>query len=224
MRIVVTAGPTREPLDPVRFISNRSSGKMGYAIAAAARARRHEVTLISGPVGLKPPRVSHFISVTTNDDLFRALQTALRKCDVLVMCAAVADYKPVTNAKRKMPKRTGAFDLRLTPTRDILKSLPSRRSYFVVGFAAQTHELEKKARAKMRAKGCDMIIANDVSRTDSGMESDDNEVVIFFQNGAQKKIQHASKKIIARELVKIISREREKSFDKKNVVTTDRCK
>ena len=207
MRFVVTAGPTREAIDPVRFISNRSSGKMGYAIAEAALARGHEVTLISGPASVAPPPRAKFISVTSADELYHAVHRAVRTCDVLVMCAAVSDYKPAAVATRKMKKRKSPFALKLVPTRDILASLPKEnRPYFVVGFAAETHALKSNAQKKLRQKNCDMVVANDVSRSDSGMESDVNEVVIFFRNGETETIPRASKKIIARELVKKISK------------------
>ena len=217
MRFVVTAGPTREAIDPVRFISNRSSGKMGYAIAEAALAAGHDVTLISGPVTVAPPEGAQFISITTSDELYDAVHRAMRDCDVLVMCAAVADYKPATVEPQKMKKRKTPFALELVPTRDILASLPKDdRDYLVVGFAAETHDLETNARKKLRAKNCDMIVANDVSETDSGMESDENEVTIFFRNGESKTISRASKKNIARELVKIISKMSEKCLTKKS--------
>jgi len=207
VRFVVTAGPTREAIDPVRFISNRSSGKMGYAIAEAALARGHEVTLISGPASLAPPPHAKFISVTSADELHHAVHRAVRTCDVLVMCAAVSDYRPAAAATRKTKKRQSPFALKLIRTRDILASLPKEnRRYLVVGFAAETHDLKSNAQKKLRKKNCDMIVANDVSRSDSGMESDANEVVIFFRNGETEKISRASKKIIARELVKKISK------------------
>lgn len=217
MRFVVTAGPTREPLDPVRFLSNRSSGKMGYALAEAATAAGHDVTLISGPASIAPPATGQFVSITTSDELYDAVHRATRNCDVLVMCAAVSDYKPATVELRKMQKRKTPFALELIPTRDILASLPKeKRSYLVVGFAAETHELETNALKKLRAKNCDLIVANDVSRSDSGMESDENAVTIFFRNGDSKTIARASKKIIARELVKIISKMSEKCLTKKS--------
>jgi phosphopantothenoylcysteine decarboxylase / phosphopantothenate---cysteine ligase len=217
VRFVVTAGPTREPIDPVRFLSNRSSGKMGYAIAQAAVTAGHDVRLISGPASIAAPDGVEFISIVTSDELHDAVHRAVRDCDVLVMCAAVSDFKPVTVERQKMPKRKTPFALELIPTRDILASLPTEnRNYFVVGFAAETHELEANARKKLRAKNCDLIVANDVSRGDSGMESDDNEVTIFFREGAPKKISRASKKIIARELVKIISKMSEKCLTKKS--------
>jgi phosphopantothenoylcysteine decarboxylase/phosphopantothenate--cysteine ligase len=217
VRFVVTAGPTREAIDPVRFISNRSSGKMGYAIAEAALAQGNEVTLISGPAAISPPRGATFVSITTSDELHDAVQRALPTCDVLVMCAAVADYKPAAISPRKMKKRNAPFALRLIATRDILASLPkSNRRFLVVGFAAETHDLKINAREKLLRKNCDLMVANDVSGKDSGMESDENEVVILFRNGEMKKISRAPKKIIARELVKIISKMLEKSLTKKS--------
>jgi phosphopantothenoylcysteine decarboxylase/phosphopantothenate--cysteine ligase len=216
VRFVVTAGPTREAIDPVRFISNRSSGKMGYAIAEAALAAKHEVTLISGPASLAPPRGTQLVSITTSDELYDAVHRAVCACDVLVMCAAVSDYKTAAPAKRKMTKRKTPFALKLIPTRDVLASLPKEnRRYLVVGFAAETHDLKINAQKKLRRKNCDLIVANDVSRNDSGMESDENEVAIFFRNGEAQKISRTSKKIIARELVKIISKMFEKSLTKK---------
>lgn len=217
MRFVITAGPTREPIDPVRFLSNRSSGKMGYAIAEAAVAAGHDVKLISGPASIAPPPGAEFISIVTSDELHDAVHRGVRECDVLVMCAAVSDYKPATVERQKMPKRKTAFALELIPTRDILATLPKEnRNFFVVGFAAETQELEANAQKKLRAKNCDMIVANDVSGGESGMESDDNEVTIFFREGAPRKILRASKKIIARELVKIISKMSEKCLTKKS--------
>jgi phosphopantothenoylcysteine decarboxylase / phosphopantothenate---cysteine ligase len=140
----------------------------------------------------------------------------VRKCDVLVMSAAVSDYKPVAPSARKLKKRKSSFALRLIPTRDVLVSLPKRRRYLVVGFAAETHDLEINAQKKLRAKNCDAIVANDVSGTTTGMESDENEVTIFFRNGESKKILRALKKNIARQLVKIIAKMWEKSLTKKS--------
>jgi phosphopantothenoylcysteine decarboxylase/phosphopantothenate--cysteine ligase len=207
VRFVVTAGPTREAIDPVRFLSNRSSGKMGYAIAEAALAAGHSVKLISGPSCLAPPEGAEFISIITSDELHDEVHRAVRECDVLVMCAAVSDYKPAGAAPRKIKKQKAPFGLELIPTRDILASLPGEnRNYLVVGFAAETHDLESNAQKKLREKNCDAIVANDVSQSDSGMESDDNAATIFFRNGEMKSISRASKKIIAHELVKIISK------------------
>ncbi|MBA2271016.1 MAG: bifunctional phosphopantothenoylcysteine decarboxylase/phosphopantothenate--cysteine ligase CoaBC [Chthoniobacterales bacterium] len=216
MRIVVTAGPTREPIDPVRFISNRSSGKMGYAIAEAALERGDVVTLISGPVAITPPKEAALVQITTSDELYAAVHQHVRDADVLVMCAAVSDYKPTQAATRKLEKQTRDFSLPLTPTRDILASLAREdRSCLVVGFAAETHDLETRARTKLARKNCDMIVANDVSGTDLGMESDYNAVTVFFANGDRKQITRAKKRIVARELMKIISEMIEKRLTKK---------
>jgi len=216
VKIVVTAGPTREPIDPVRFISNRSSGKMGYAIAEAALDAGHQVTLITGPAAIAPPSSARVIRITTSDELHDAVHEHVHDCDVLVMCAAVSDYKPVRIATQKLEKQRGEFSLQLTPTRDILASLPlDDRNYFVVAFAAETHDVAASAQQKLIAKNCDVIIANDVSKSDSGMESDDNEVTIFSRIDQPRHVERASKKIIAREILKIVFALREKSLTKK---------
>jgi phosphopantothenoylcysteine decarboxylase/phosphopantothenate--cysteine ligase len=225
VRFLITAGPTREPIDPVRYISNRSSGKMGYAIAEAALAAGHDVTLISGPVNLEPPPSAQFVSILTSDEMHNAVHERLRDCDVLVMCAAVADYKSQKISATKIKKRHEHFALDLIPTRDILASLPTQdrstgrirrgEQFLVVGFAAETNDLEANAKEKMRAKHCDIIVANDVSSADSGMESDANEMKIFFRNGEKKNISRSPKKIIARELVKIFSKFARKCLTKK---------
>jgi phosphopantothenoylcysteine decarboxylase / phosphopantothenate---cysteine ligase len=205
VRILITAGPTREPIDPVRYISNRSSGKMGYAIAEAAIAAGHDVTLISGPVNLDAPHDAKLISVSTSDEMFEVVHQHLDQCDICVMCAAVADYKPEKISSAKIKKRGAKFSLELVPTRDILDSLGHRqdRQFALVGFAAETDHVEENAAKKLRAKNCDIMIANNVSGANSGMESDMNEVIILFRNGEREKISRAPKKIIARELVKI---------------------
>jgi phosphopantothenoylcysteine decarboxylase/phosphopantothenate--cysteine ligase len=216
VRFLITAGPTREPIDPVRYLSNRSSGKMGYTIAEAALEAGHDVTLISGPVNLDPPRGAQFVSVLTGDEMFDATNRSLHNLDALVMCAAVADYKPRNVSPRKIKKCSSNFSLELVPTRDILSGLAKQKPQFlIVGFAAETNDMEKNARQKLREKNCDIIVANDVSRANSGMDSDENEVTILFRNGEKKKISRAPKKIIARELVKIIADMREKRLTKK---------
>jgi len=189
---------------------------MGYAIAEAAIAQKHQVTLISGPSAIPPPRGAKMISITTADELYRAVHRSLRQCDLLIMCAAVSDYRPASVSGRKMKKRKTGFTLKLIPTRDILASLPKRRRYLVIGFAAETHDLKIHAVKKLGAKNCDAIVANDVSGSETGMESDENEVTIFFRDGQNKKISRAPKKIIAGELVKIIAKMWEKSLTKKS--------
>jgi phosphopantothenoylcysteine decarboxylase / phosphopantothenate---cysteine ligase len=219
VRFLITAGPTREPIDPVRYISNRSSGKMGYAIAEAALAEGHDVTLISGPVNLEAPRDAQLISVLTSDEMFEAVHRHADRYDICVLCAAVADYKPASVSPTKIKKRDEKFSLEVIPTRDILDSLGQQqdRQFILVGFAAETDHVEENAMKKLREKNCDIIVANDVSSADSGMESDMNEVTISFRNGEKEKISRAPKKIIARELVKIFSKFVTKMFDKKNV-------
>jgi phosphopantothenoylcysteine decarboxylase/phosphopantothenate--cysteine ligase len=217
VKFIVTAGPTREAIDPVRFISNRSSGKMGYAIASQALAAGNDVTLISGPSALPAPPGARFISIVSSDELFDAVHRAVPECDVLVMCAAVSDYKPAFVSAKKMSKHKTSFSIEMVPTRDILASLPrEHRTYLVVGFAAETHDLEMHAQKKLVSKGCDIIVANDVSSPELGMESDENEVTVFFQNAEMRKISRASKKNIADELVKIISKMLEKRLTKKS--------
>ncbi len=226
MRFLITAGPTREPIDPVRYISNRSSGKMGYAIAQAALEAGYDVVLISGPVNLDPPPGAQFISVLTSDEMYDAVHQHVGDCDVLVMCAAVADYKPQNVSATKMKKSDAPLTLELVPTRDILASLPKQdrsakgricrgEQFLVVGFAAETNDVETNAAKKLRTKNCDIIVANDVISVDSGMESDENEVTVLVRNGGIKKISRAPKKIIARELVKIFSDLRENCLTKK---------
>ncbi|CAN5464255.1 hypothetical protein BH20VER3_BH20VER3_12400 [soil metagenome] len=216
MKFVVTAGPTREPLDPVRYLSNRSSGKMGYALATAALEERHEVTLISGPVALEAPSGARTMPVTTSEEMFAAASEHFAACDVFIMCAAVCDYKPVRYAPQKMRKEREAFSLALEPTRDLLASLTSTpHDCFVVGFAAETQALAENAQRKLEEKNCDLLVANDVSRRDVGMDSDDNEVVIFRRDGAPEKLPRAKKTELARTLLKIILVTRENCLTKK---------
>ena len=192
---------------------------MGYAIAKTALAEGHHVTLISGPVTLEPPRDAQLISVLTSDEMFEAVHRHADQCDICVLCAAVADYKPANVSSTKIKKRGEKFSLELIPTRDILDSLGHRqdRQFILVGFAAETDHVEENAAKKLREKNCDIIVANDVSGANSGMESDVNEVTILFRNGEKEKISRAPKRIIARELVKIFSKFARKTFDKKNV-------
>jgi phosphopantothenoylcysteine decarboxylase/phosphopantothenate--cysteine ligase len=216
VRLLITAGPTREPLDPVRYLSNRSSGKMGYAMAEAALEGGHEVILISGPAHLAPPPLATLIRVATSDEMFDAVHRSVSNCDIVVMCAAVTDYKPAVVEKQKIKKGVTDLSLTLIPTRDILASLGQMtRSYLLVGFAAETTGLERNARTKLQRKNSDIIVANDVAQVDSGMESDENEVIIFFRDGHSQRIARAQKKIVARALIKIFVQTREKCLTKK---------
>jgi phosphopantothenoylcysteine decarboxylase/phosphopantothenate--cysteine ligase len=211
---LITAGPTREAIDPVRFISNRSSGKTGYAIAEAALDVGHDVILISGPVNLAPPRNTKFISVSTSDEMFGAVHQHADESDVCVLCAAVADYKPAHVSPVKLKKRNAEFSLELIPTRDILQSLGRRqnRKFLLVGFAAETDHLEANATKKLREKNCDIIVANDAR---IGMETDENELLILFCDGDTKEISRAPKTFLARELVKIFANSQQKRLTKK---------
>jgi len=197
---------------------------MGYAVAEAALGSGHDVILISGPVKLEPPSNAKLISVSTSDEMFDAVHRHADKCDVCVLCAAVADYKPAKVSPVKIKKRSENFSLELIPTRDILDSLghQSDRRFLLVGFAAETNHVEENAAQKLREKNCDIIIANDVSSAKSALESDENEVTILFRNGERQRISRAPKKIIAREFVRIFHNSATKMFDKNNVMITER--
>ena len=214
MTFLITAGPTREPIDPVRYISNRSSGKMGYAIAEAALDAGHNVILISGPVNLAPPRDAKFISVSTSDEMFDAVHQHADSSNICVLCAAVADYKPAQVSPVKIKKCAAQVSLELVPTRDILQSLGLQedRKFLLVGFAAETDHLEANAAKKLREKNCDIIVANDAR---IAMETDENELLILFRDGETKKISRSSKNNLARELVKIFQNSQQKSLTKK---------
>jgi phosphopantothenoylcysteine decarboxylase/phosphopantothenate--cysteine ligase len=188
---------------------------MGYAVAEAALAANHEVVLISGPASLALPEGARRVDVVTSDQMHDAVHQNASECDVLVMCAAVADYKPARASPQKIKKGAAGLILELVPTRDILSSIGPERNFLVVGFAAETNDLEENARKKLRDKNCDMVVGNDVSRSDRGMESDENEVTIFFRKGEIIRISRSSKKNIAQQLVKIIANTREKRLTKK---------
>src|SRR4051812_31227551 len=194
---------------------------MGYAIAEAALDAGHEVVLISGPVDLATPRNARFIAAGTSDEMFEAVYRHAHGSDVCVLCAAVADYKPAKVSRAKIKKRADRMSLELMPTRDILRSLGRQRerTFLLVGFAAETDHIEQNAAKKLREKNCDIIVANDAR---IGMESDENELLILFREGQIKKFSRASKKILARKLVKIFCKFATKMFDKKNVVITER--
>jgi len=187
MNLLVTAGPTREFLDPVRFLSNRSTGKMGYALAEAGVARGHAVRLISGPVSLGPPEGAALTRVTSAADMLAAVLDALADCDALVMCAAVADWRPKLIALQKLKKSTMSGTLELERTADILQAVKGRRrpGQLVVGFAAETENLLAAADGKRSAKGLDLIVANDVSRDDAGFEVDTNAVCLVTASGVE---------------------------------------
>ena len=197
-KVVVSAGPTAEPLDPVRFLSNRASGKMGFAMARAARRLGAEVTLVSGPTALPDPLFIKTFRVRTADEMYSAVSGAAEDAEIVVMCAAVADFRARKQAPSKIKKEGFDYRVELSPTVDILASLAKKKgNRLLVGFAAETEDLARNAREKMRRKKLDAIVANDVSRTDIGFESDDNEVRVFFPDGEVRELPLATKDGIA---------------------------
>lgn len=202
--VLVTAGPTREPIDPVRYVSNRSSGKMGYALAEAARRRGANVTLVSGPTALSAPAGVTVSTVTTAAEMHAAVMAAASRQHVVIKAAAVADYAPVAAASSKIKKDvagdTLTVDLRRTP--DILADLGSASPRpFIVAFAAETDAVESNARAKLARKNADLIVANDVADGAIGFDSDQNEVLVIARDGSATKIARAAKLVIANRIL-----------------------
>ncbi len=197
LRLLITAGPTREPVDPIRFLSNRSSGRMGYALAEAARDRGASVTLLSGPVGIPAPEGVRVLAFETADDLHALLLSEFPESDGLVMAAAVADFIPAVSSRR-LHRDDGPRDLALRPGRDLLASLaPLRRAQTIVAFAAETEDLELRGRHKMESKGADLVVVNDVGRSDIAFEAEENEVLILGRDGARNEVSRSSKREIA---------------------------
>ncbi len=205
MNIIITAGATREPLDAVRYITNRSSGKMGYAIACAAQSAGANVTLISGITALAPPRYCQFIQVETAQAMHRAVFEHINQCDIFIAAAAVADYRPTDVAQQKMKKNDDTLTLTLQKNADILADVAALPSPpFTVGFAAETHDLEHYARDKLTRKKLDMIAANWVGGERGGFESNENALDIFWQEG-QKSLPMTDKEIVAAQLISLIA-------------------
>lgn len=204
LRVLITAGPTREPIDPVRYITNRSSGKMGFAVAAAARAAGAEVTLVAGPVVLPTPEGVQRIDVETAAEMSAAVEREAAGLDVFVGTAAVADYRPAIRAARKLKKTGERLDLSLERTADILAGVAARADRpFVVGFAAETHDVEDYARAKLESKNLDLIAANEVG-DGKVFDKDDNALVVLWRDG-RIGVGPASKDEVARRLIEIIA-------------------
>ena len=200
LRLLVTAGPTREPIDPIRFVSNRSSGRMGFALAEAARDRGAAVTLLSGPVELPPPSGMRVLSFETADELHALLVREFPECDGLVMAAAVADFIPEASSDR-LHREEGERSLLLQPGRDLLASLrPLKRGQTVVAFAAETEDLEARGRRKREAKGADLIVVNDVGRRDIGFDAAENEVLILGPGGAREHVSRRGKRDVAEQI------------------------
>jgi len=203
----VTAGPTREPIDPVRFVGNRSSGKMGYALAGAARSRGANVVLISGPTEIQPPAGVELVRVTTAGEMRDAVVPRASKADVIIMAAAVADYASASAPQQKIHKDSDTLTLSLVRTPDILSELGTLRAGsdrpLLVGFAAETTDVVASARRKQREKNVDLVVANDVSRTDAGFEVDTNEVTLISSAG-EETLPLQSKSAIAAQVIQRI--------------------
>lgn len=210
MKILITAGPTREAIDPVRYLSNRSSGKMGYAIAAAALKRGHEVVLISGPVAIDAPEGAAVVNVVSAGEMLTAVQERIGEgIDAAIFCAAVADYRPVALATQKIKKDdSGHLTLTLEKTEDILGSVRSQMAYqgLLVGFAAETHDLEKHARQKLSSKKCDLLVANRVGNPGAGFDADENELQLFFADGHAESLECQPKTVLGEKLIEIIEK------------------
>ncbi|MBL9156070.1 MAG: phosphopantothenoylcysteine decarboxylase [Verrucomicrobiales bacterium] len=203
MRFLITAGPTREPIDPVRYLSNRSSGKMGYALAEAALGRGHEVVLISGPVNIPAPDGATVVRVETAQEMYDAVAERIGEAEVAIFCAAVADYRVAEVAGEKIKKTGETLTLTLIKNPDILGSARSVFGFtgLLIGFAAETEKLAEHATGKLLRKGCDLLVANDVSRSDIAFDRDENEVELFYRDGRHETLARASKREIAEGLV-----------------------
>ena len=208
-RVVITAGPTREAIDPVRFISNHSSGKMGFALAEAARDAGAQVTLISGPVHLPTPDRVQRVDVVSAQDMLNAALERAAQTDIFIATAAVADFRPENSQGQKIKKQdnTGTMTLTLVENPDIVATIARQQPKpFTVGFAAETRDVLDYARQKIARKHLDMIVANDVSRTDIGFNSDQNAVTVIWPQG-QQALEQASKSQIARDIVALIAQQ-----------------
>jgi len=207
MKVLITAGPTREKIDAVRFLTNRSTGKMGYALAEAARDAGHEVTLVSGPVTLPVPHGIALVPVESAADMAEAVKERASQMELVVMCAAVADYRPKRVVAGKMKKTEGDLVLELERTEDILKTLGAVKpeGQILVGFAAETDDLLANAAGKLEKKNLDWICANDVSRSDIGFGSDENCVTLIGRDGRRYGIGPDTKRAVAEAILEIVT-------------------
>jgi len=201
MKILITAGPTIEPIDPVRFISNRSTGYMGYKLAEVAYKRRHVVTLISGPTRIRIPKVKKFIQIETAEELLRALKKEIGKADCLIMCAAVCDFKPASVCNKKIKRKKG-LDLKLIPSKDILKELHGyKKGKLFIGFSLETENLLGNSSLKLEDKGLDLIAANRLAKSHNPFGNNKLDVYIFDKKGNISKIHRRNKAFIAHVLL-----------------------
>lgn len=208
-KVLITAGPTVSPIDPVRYITNNSSGKMGYAIAKEARDRGAEVTLISGPSSLEIPVGVDFVRVKTNEEMFKVVLSKFDDSDIVIKSAAVADYKAKNYSTEKIKKGDSGLVLELIRDNDILKNLGERkRGQILVGFAAESNNLLENAESKLKKKNLDYIVANDITSRDTGFASDFNKVYIINAGGTVKSLDKMTKREVARELFDLINERR----------------
>lgn len=208
-KVLVTAGPTIAPIDPVRFITNRSTGKMGYAIAKEARDRGADVTLVSGPCNEKEPFGINVIKVNTNEDMMAAVLSNYEESNIVIKSAAVADFKPKLYSNNKIKKGENGLSLELVRDNDILKELGLRKkNQILVGFAAESNDLLENAKQKLQKKNLDYIVANDITSSDTGFGSEDNKVLILSQDSNPIALDKMSKKQVARELFNLINKKR----------------
>lgn len=203
--VIVTAGPTIAPIDPVRFITNRSTGKMGYEIAKEARDRGANVTLISGPTNLKAPFGIEVINVSTNEEMYNALLNRFEEADIVVKSAAVADYKPSEYSEKKIKKSSQGLELNLIRDRDILKTIgEQKKNQIIIGFAAESHDLIKNAQSKLERKNLDYIVANNILSKDTGFGTDNNKVTIIGKEGFKLSLEKMSKREVAKNIFDLI--------------------
>ncbi|KIQ95839.1 DNA/pantothenate metabolism flavoprotein [Anoxybacillus thermarum] len=204
-KVLVTAGPTREKLDPVRFFSNHSTGKMGYAIAEAARDFGADVTLVSGPTSLVRPQGIQTIQVESAQDMYEAVMKHFQHSDIVIKTAAVADYRPKYVADNKIKKQQGDYTIVLERTIDILQTLGKQKTHqFLVGFAAETNDVERYAKEKLARKNADMIVANNVVQEGAGFGTDTNIVTIFKRDGTAKQLPLLPKSEVAKQILREI--------------------
>lgn len=214
LNFLITAGPTFEDIDPVRFLGNRSSGKMGYELAKAAQKNGHRVVLISGPTGLKPPAHCHFITLRSARDMLKTVLKFAPQSDVIIKAAAVADYRPQKTSSQKIKKTATHLTLKLVKNPDILKTLGQRKKsrQILVGFAAETQNLMHHARQKMLKKNLDWIAVNDVSRKDIGFSAEQNEITLMGRDGSLHKFPKQSKAKIARYMIRLLAESWQKQY------------
>jgi phosphopantothenoylcysteine decarboxylase/phosphopantothenate--cysteine ligase len=205
MKVLITAGPTVESIDPVRYLTNRSSGKMGYALAAAAAKRGHSVLLISGPTALEIPEGVDYMPIESAADMYQAVESQIGRHDLAIFAAAVADYTPAEISEQKLKKVGDEMTLTLKRTKDILGSAREVMGFagILVGFAAETENVLKNAQRKCLGKRCNLIIANDVSRRDIGFDSSENEVTLVYPDRSEA-LPQDSKEHLAFHLIEII--------------------